>query len=297
MNRAVALTTLTTLLVACGGSELRSSGQPTSPAYPADTREPTALTTESASQGASTFPAAPAAAAAPEAPRSSGYAEREAAARPGLGTSWGETRSSHVTTAPFERDDSDSPFVTVSIFYNDAEGIHAMSRGGSLGARERGGVEVAGGALTVRLLDEQGRPLPTYDVGARRYVIGSDGERYVMQLRNNTGHRIEAVATVDGLDVIDGRPGSFEKRGYLLRPWATVEIDGFRQSLDEVAAFRFGAVRDAYAAKKGDSRNVGVIGVAFFNERYDSVPFLDREVERRNAADPFPGRFAAPPSE
>ena len=44
----------------------------------------------------------------------------------------------------------------------------------------------------------------------------------------------EAVATVDGLDVISGRTGSFENRGYVLLPWSSVEIDGFRQSRDEV---------------------------------------------------------------
>ena len=44
-------------------------------------------------------------------------------------------------------------------------------------------------------------------------------------------------------------------------------IDGFRRSLDEVATFRFSAVRDSYAGRLGDARDVGVIGVAFFPER------------------------------
>jgi hypothetical protein len=215
--------------------------------------------------------------------------------RPGLGTSWGETRSSRVSSAPFERNQS-GPFAVASLNYNDANGVRAMTRGASLGALARDGVEVAGGALSVRLLDASGRPLPTYDFGARRFVIGSDGERYVVQIQNHTGNRFEAVTTVDGLDVIDGQAGSFEKRGYLLGPWATVEIDGFRQNLDQVAAFRFGSVREAYAAKKGEDRNVGVIGVAFFAEQNAPYPWLDREVERRRDADPFPGRFATPPN-
>jgi hypothetical protein len=132
-------------------------------------------------------------------------------------------------------------------------------------------------------------------LGARRYVVGADGERYVIQIRNHTGNRFEAVATVDGLDVIDGRPGAFEKRGYLLGRWASLEIDGFRQNLEQVAAFRFGSVRNSYAAKKGDDRNVGAIGVAFFAEQNAHYPWLQREVERRNDAEPFPARFATPP--
>ena len=221
--------------------------------------------------------------------------EPERDERPGLGTSWGETRSSRVSSAPFERSDANGPFAVASLLYNDTNGVRAMTRGASLGAAARDGIDVAGGALSVRLLDASGRALPTYDFGARRFVIGSDGERYVVQIQNHTGNRVEAVATVDGLDVIDGQPGSFEKRGYLLGPWATVEIDGFRQNLDQVAAFRFGSVRDSYAAKKGEARNVGVIGVAFFAEENAPYPWLEREGERRRNADPFPGRFAQPP--
>jgi hypothetical protein len=216
--------------------------------------------------------------------------------RPGLGTSWGETRSSRVSSAPFERSESGGPFAVATVQYNDANGVHAMARGATLGAPTRDGIDVAGGALTVRLLDASGRPLPTYDFGARRFVIGRDGERYVLQIQNHTGKRFEAVTTVDGLDVIDGHPGSFEKRGYLLGPWASLEIDGFRQNLEQVAAFRFGSVRAAYAAQKGDDRNVGVIGVAFFAERNAQDPWLEREVERRRGADAFPGRFATPPN-
>ena len=78
-------------------------------------------------------------------------------------------------------------------------------------------------------------------------------------------------------------------------PWASLEIDGFRKSEDEVAAFRFAKVRDSYAAQRGDARNVGVIGVAFFAERGDD--WSSSEVWRRETASPFPNdpRFAPPP--
>lgn len=297
MTRALTVATLTTLLSACAAPALKPQATSATQRSPQGGGESVARSAPLAEAEAPPVAGAAPSAADASAPGTSDvFVERRAESRPGLGTAWGETRSSHVTSAPFERDNPASPFVTVAIYYNDAEGVRAMTRGGSLAMPAQSGVEIAGGALSVRLLDAAGRPLPTYDFGSRRYVVGSDGERYVMQLRNNTGHRIEAVATVDGLDVIDGRPGSLEKRGYLLRPWATVEIDGFRQNMSEVAAFRFGAVSASYAAKKGDDRNVGVIGVAFFNERNDGVPLLDPEIERRNAADPFPGRFATPPT-
>ena len=100
------------------------------------------------------------------------------------------------------------------------------------------------------------------------YVMGTNGDRYSIRVRNRTGRRVEVVASVDGLDVVDGRKADYvNKRGYVLGPWQTFDIEGFRLDMNRVAAFRFSAVSDSYAAKQGDDRNVGVIGVAFFEER------------------------------
>jgi hypothetical protein len=151
------------------------------------------------------------------------------------------------------------------------------------------------GAVTISLRDEYGDPLEAVQGGGRVYVLGEEGQRYTIAIENHTPQRYEAVATVDGLDVISGRAGSFESRGYVLLPWSSVQIDGFRQSRDEVAAFRFAKVRDSYAAARGVARNVGVIGFAFFAERGARPSFDD--LRTRDRADPFPdeGRFAPPP--
>ncbi len=223
--------------------------------------------------------------------------QKKADERPGLGTTWGETRTSYVSNAPFERADYSRPFAVVSLNYNDDSGIQAIARraGNSYASFDRSGVDAAQGALSVRVLDENGVPLQSANLGGRDYVAGTDGQRYVIQIENHTGNRFEAVATVDGLDVVDGKQGSLGKRGYLIDPWASLQIDGFRRSQSAVAAFRFGAVKDSYAARKGNDRNVGVIGVAFFHERGSSLPWSDRELERRDSANPFPGGFASPP--
>jgi len=246
---------------------------------------------------------AKAGAAAPQAARpgsASAYqppAEKKAEDRPGLGTTWGETRTSYVSNSPFERADYSRPFALVALNYNDDSGIQAMARrmGNSYASFDRSGVDAAQGAVSVRLLDENGAALPSAYFGGQDYVAGADGQRYVIQIENHTGNRFEAVATVDGLDVIDGKDGSTAKRGYLIEPWANLQIDGFRRSQSAVAAFRFGAVKDSYAARKGNDRNVGVIGVAFFHERGSSLPWTARELDRRDSANPFPGSFASPP--
>jgi hypothetical protein len=131
-------------------------------------------------------------------------------------------------------------------------------------------------------------------------VVGEDGARYRIVIRNATTARFEVVASVDGLDVIDGHPANPERRGYIVDPHDSLVIDGFRTSDRDVAAFRFGKVADSYAARTSGDRDVGVIGLAIFAERgatWSHEPRYDRdEVERRDTADPFPGRgYAQPP--
>jgi len=139
--------------------------------------------------------------------------------------------------------------------------------------------------------------LPTFLFAGQTVVEGRRGQRYAIEISNRTLDRIEAVVTVDGLDVMDGERGSFAKRGYVLRPLQTYRIDGFRRSQEAVAAFRFGGVDESYAARTGDDTNVGVVGVAFFAERAVIPARRQDEAARRSGADPFPDRFAAPPTD
>jgi hypothetical protein len=94
------------------------------------------------------------------------------------------------------------------------------------------------------------------------------GERYTLRIHNRTSRRVEAVVSVDGRDVVDGKPGDFRnKHGYLIPAYGSVDIDGWRLSQSQAAAFRFSTVAESYAARMGNAREVGVIGVAVFPER------------------------------
>ena len=216
------------------------------------------------------------------------------ATRPGLGTEFGEARVSRVHDVTFVRDEG-RPFAIASLNYNDKKGVDALA---ASARRESSRSASAGsGAITISVRDSGGSPLEAVKVGDRTLVVGQAGQRYSIVLTNNTSHRFEAVGTVDGLDVINGKPGTFDNRGYVLLPFATLEIEGFRTSTQQVAAFRFAAVPDSYAAQTGSARNVGVIGLAFFSERGDAfVP--ESEVRLRETASPFPAdpRFSQPPA-
>jgi hypothetical protein len=57
----------------------------------------------------------------------------------------------------------------------------------------------------VGLKDQSGRFLPGLIVGDRWFVVGEEGRRYSMVVRNKSHLRLEVVLSVDGLDVLDGR--------------------------------------------------------------------------------------------
>lgn len=120
----------------------------------------------------------------------------------------------------------------------------------------------------VSLEDGRGTRLPTFQHAGATWIQGEDGERFVVTLRNPTAKRVEAVISVDGRDALTGRVADFDRqRGYIIPAFGTIQVEGFRQSLDNVATFRFSTPEDSYSARMGTPENVGVIGVAFFTER------------------------------
>lgn len=216
--------------------------------------------------------------------------------RPGLATAWGESRTSRVSTVGFTREQPSTPTAIQRIYYNNAAGIVAQTGGQSLASLESNLTEVGRGFLTVQIVDPQGTALPGLVDGSKHYVVGTSGARYAIRVQNHESYRLEVVATVDGLDVIDGTNGHFNKRGYVVEPYSDLLIEGFRKSSEAVAAFRFGSVSDSYAARTSGDRHVGVIGIAVFAERGCCVEDYSRsEVYRRETADPFPAQFARPP--
>ena len=61
----------------------------------------------------------------------------------------------------------------------------------------------------------------------------------------------------------------------MLDPWGSVEITGWRKSLERTAAFYFTDLGDSYAARTGRPQNVGVIGVAVFQEKAPPIVWRD----------------------
>ncbi len=216
--------------------------------------------------------------------RSSDFAPTER--RPGLATGWGESIDSELGRTSFTRA-SDRPYGGVgTIYYNTKEGVEAM--GGSYLNRTSAYQKAGNGTVEWAIKSGWGHPTH-YMSGNRRFVVGKKGRNYSIVVRNVSEGRVELVASVDGLDVMDGKSANFRKRGYILGPGEELEIEGFRTSFDSVAAFKFSSVDASYASlRHGDTRNVGVIGLAVFAEKGARPWRWDRqEVGERRSAQPF----------
>jgi hypothetical protein len=206
--------------------------------------------------------------------------------RPGLATGWGEEKKSELIQGSFARASS-KPAGTDVIFYNDSKGVDAMT-----GYKQRvSPMQTAAGDLVEWGVKGGIGFLPTYKEGGygRRLVAGEKGSTYSIIVKNRCMSALEIVASVDGLDVQDGHAASFFKRGYVVEPGKTLEIEGFRTSYSRVAAFKFSSVSNSYAnLRHGNTRNVGVIGIAVFTQKnVNPWTWMPNEVHQRDTAKPF----------
>lgn len=120
----------------------------------------------------------------------------------------------------------------------------------------------------------------------RFYVAGQPGARYAVRIANNTGARVLVVMSVDGVNVMTGETAGYAQRGYVLRPFQTYDVNGWRKSDTEVAAFAFAPSRRSYAAQTGRPADTGVIGIAVFKERLVAHAPPSVAVEARRAPAP-----------
>ena len=160
-----------------------------------------------------------------------------------------------------------------------------------------------GNLVDVELVDRSlAQSLPTYQHRGNTWVAGRPGNRYAVRMSNRSGQRVLVVLSIDGVNAVSGETASVGQTGYVLGPWQTTEITGWRKSLTEAAAFYFTALPDSYAARTDRPDNVGVIGVAVFRERerevlrrpYDAEPPVARagQADRERSAESSAGSVA-----
>lgn len=165
-----------------------------------------------------------------------------------------------------------------------------------------------GNLVEVEIVDRaRSETLQTWSHRGASWVAGRPGNRYAVRLSNRSGARVLVVLSIDGVNAVSGETAATGQTGYVLAPYQSTEITGWRKSLTESAAFYFTALPDSYAARTDRPDNVGVIGAAVFREKPREMfrppqqpPVLRGEIDQESR----PGRMresesslrAAPPA-
>jgi len=143
-----------------------------------------------------------------------------------------------------------------------------------------------------------GRPLTEYNARGRTYVEAIQGAEYELQIRNPLPERVAVALSVDGLNSIDARHTSaWNASKWVIEPYGTITIGGWQMSSERARRFYFTDERDSYAAKLGQTANIGVISAVFFRERRRyPVPITPPSTSRRDEQSNRPSK-SAPSSE
>jgi hypothetical protein len=114
----------------------------------------------------------------------------------------------------------------------------------------------------------KGRPINEYPHNGQTFVEGRDGSNFEIEFKNLSPQRIEVVLSVDGLSVIDGKEAGPQSSGYVVDPYGSIRIPGWKLTEEQVAAFQFAGKKQSYAAQStGSARNTGVLGALVFAEK------------------------------
>ena len=175
-----------------------------------------------------------------------------------LGTQWGDDVNSQVTQVDLRRT-SREPIEQMQVSYADK----------NYTGRALNSMSLVAGKVDFAVATDRGN-LPLFRDNSNYYLQGQSGQTYRLIYKNNSKNTYEIVASVDGLNVLNGSAASRYDSGYVLSPNEKLVIEGFRKSQSAVASFIFSKPENAYAANttSGSINNTGVIGTVIY-ELYD----------------------------
>lgn len=132
-------------------------------------------------------------------------------------------------------------------------------------------VALSANGLEVEVL-VNGVPLHEYAARGRRYVEALEGAEYEIKLRNTLPVRVAVALSVDGLNSIDAKhTTAWSASKWVVGPYQTIRIGGWQMSSERARRFYFTTERDSYAAKLGQTANLGLISAVFFRERARAI--------------------------
>ena len=117
------------------------------------------------------------------------------------------------------------------------------------------------------------RPADEYYHQGQVWIEGREGSTYTLRFTNRSPGRVLAIFSVDGLDVLKGKPAGHLSQGYVVNGNSTLEIPGWKLDAATAAEFFFSRSNKSYVAKIGGNvGNTGVIGAMVFREYQCNFP-------------------------
>lgn len=188
------------------------------------------------------------------------------AERKGLATTPGSTVRIDAS-ASGANGSSSGPYGIDVIHYNDRAGLAAM---GVPDTAINGIFPVAGGVLEWGIKGKSDF-LPSYyrpgNSGGKglHFVEGKNGDEYSVVFYNRCNTDLLVVLSIDGVNVKDGRPAGVNQAGFVIKAGSMEEVKGYPIGYYDGKAFQFTTVANSKVRySTGDTRNVGVIGIAVF---------------------------------
>lgn len=120
------------------------------------------------------------------------------------------------------------------------------------------------------------QPMDLYSHNNEMYLAGNSGDPYYIKICSASVHQYKYpnprylnIVSVDGLNVITGKPAGYNQSGYVLNNDGSCNIiKGWRKNLNEEAQFILTDSSQSYANRTNQNvTNVGVIGIASFKEK------------------------------
>lgn len=134
----------------------------------------------------------------------------------------------------------------------------------------------------------KGNATKEYHLNSKTFIESRIGSEYSLRIKNNTGKRALATVAIDNINVINSKSGGDSDVGYILEPYSTINIAGYRIDENNVSKFVFASKDKSYAAQVGpkvlqngqevnipDSSNCGVIGVKITLEKEEKVQAIN----------------------
>jgi hypothetical protein len=87
-----------------------------------------------------------------------------------------------------------------------------------------------------------GRPVREYYHNGQFYIEARENYEYSIKLKNHSHKKIMAVLSVDGIDVLKGKSATDAESGYIINPYSSTEIKGYR--IDDECGHKLTTVRN-----------------------------------------------------